>query len=1050
MKLHISIAGALLIALASTLIAALGCDSESDVGTSQPDVVYTPTAIPSPTPTVEVVGTPTVTPLRHRVYLDKTIEPCTMRTLAGVDPCAIRRQEFKPEDGFYISYDDTLPLSKWFDDDRSPSWQMHMAVRGTGLPNTLQCREEVGGLDSFSRHDSFPAHYDETDLDGEVELFCFVDFAIHEYLVGAGPLILTIGVYRTTRQHDQISYFRDDVVSQLIRKFEGFEWLFWLRPAFNPSVHGFTAFLAWDVQRDSSGEVTAVDGRLLERHEIEPIVKETVKGFESRAERNEGRVGPNASLPLLVRDAYDLRDFYAEVRYYDHPQATPEAPLRKSASRNPPPTVTVVPPTLPTFGPYGEEIPPLVKFEVTDFDNSIEMNWSPHRHPDVTKYVVRWVHVSEMRLDMTDDKRWNRAYDINRWSQTSKFNKSNFYLPGEWIIEFQVHDENGVVESKSVKLTVSTDLSAIRIATVPTAQPTPSPTPKPPTPLVSHLLGVTVSEDDTNLWVEWSHKVDADVTKYVIRFVPASRLTDDTRWDFVFDKGPRVRSSVFPKSNFNETGVWIVEVVAFVESTPVHSKRSSFIVSLPPLLTPKPEVSPAEVTQKDVDDPDERETEPTDFMGHAPQPAMRVEEAVLDAANISLGGFGSGGRNRIAHIAVTASKIPGSGRCNWAPLALSRVDDSSQGRYRNLDGTLQSVAEATETVERFYASHGFDDLSDVFLRRSAEHHVAGGPDVKEVLVCFYDLQIHEYLLGDGPETVTVASRADFFGVIAVHEFLSDFAQFRGDPNFGTHTLPNGTTKEELESKKRRITTYFENEYSPQKTQRVRHIEWVYFLAPYSDEWAHFETWQLAGPSWMLENRDDMTLALRLLTTPHDPEYVSSLSDLIPRIRKALEHIPVFEPGMRYQFPVRVNHVDHLEAYGRSVGTYDTITPAKPTPPHPPEVWEARRAATQQLSDIPGLVPTPGGPPPLPPSNLTATAEWDEQVVLSWQHHGGGLIDSYVILRRSINDEEEFSEIATVPVETHSHYVDDDGVRFGKTYEYVVRSKNVSVWVGTRT
>ena len=122
----------------------------------------------------------------------------------------------------------------------------------------------------------------------------------------------------------------------------GKEVILFLGPSINPATEAWQVFQTWDVQRKHDGAVVAVHphreawklsrnysdalhGPLLEV-ELPRFRKEVMEASQARLEAFDGRIGMDATLPMLVLDINDLDEFMAGTGAYDHPDGPPVQP----------------------------------------------------------------------------------------------------------------------------------------------------------------------------------------------------------------------------------------------------------------------------------------------------------------------------------------------------------------------------------------------------------------------------------------------------------------------------------------------------------------------------------------------------------------------------------------------------------------------------------------------------------------------------------------------------------------------------------------------------
>ena len=201
----------------------------------------------------------------------------------------------------------------------------------------------------------------------------------------------------------------------------------------------------------------------------------------------------------------------------------------------------------------------------------------------------------------------------------------------------------------------------------------------------------------------------------------------------------------------------------------------------------------------------------------------------------------------------------------------------------------------------------------------------------QLLACYVDYQVQEYLLGAGPPTATVAY--DGLGSSTSYETHKKSLEIRTSRS-DRYELP----PDEAEYERGRETWAAAMEAL--LAQIIGGRENVVFLAPmgagpYGS--IAVESWQ-AVAQWDLQVADDGSVeAVRYATPRGDPEYRQPLDELSNRIKTA---------GATDAFAGnRIANIDGLRAYYENIGAYDVIgpyniprserTPFKPAAPPPP-------------------------------------------------------------------------------------------------------------------
>ena len=181
---------------------------------------------------------------------------------------------------------------------------------------------------------------------------------VGDYIVGKGPPTLTVQRYWYTYWEGDFAniaseegkteqeYIED--VRQMLETDEylgaiaGREVVLFIGPAASVSTEAWEAMAIWDVQRQEDGTVVAVHpDRDLWRHyepddylahrsklemELPALMQAVTTANQARVTEYGGRIGADASLPMLLTDASQLRQYYTNVGAYDHPDGTPVPP----------------------------------------------------------------------------------------------------------------------------------------------------------------------------------------------------------------------------------------------------------------------------------------------------------------------------------------------------------------------------------------------------------------------------------------------------------------------------------------------------------------------------------------------------------------------------------------------------------------------------------------------------------------------------------------------------------------------------------------------------
>ena len=229
----------------------------------------------------------------------------------------------------------------------------HLVVRGQYTPGTVRCAYHRG-----VRFITGPS----TDYLDQRMLHCYAEIAVASYIVGEGPSTLTaviardlitslaafeaiVGNEENGRRAAELSlnegiptwHFRHVPAGGVT----GIEAILFLGPAVDTSIETWEVHDVWDLERQDGGTVIAVhpdriywerksDYETAYRHMVEmPIatfVQNARAAHAARIADNDGRVGADEDLPMVVTNAANLHSFYVETGAIDHPKGAPVQP----------------------------------------------------------------------------------------------------------------------------------------------------------------------------------------------------------------------------------------------------------------------------------------------------------------------------------------------------------------------------------------------------------------------------------------------------------------------------------------------------------------------------------------------------------------------------------------------------------------------------------------------------------------------------------------------------------------------------------------------------
>ena len=284
------------------------------------------------------------------VYLEETIPPCVPLEGTGQDPC-------DPPAGVPASggtgggevavtplilleapsIADILLGNRYSSNKVFPTLIKHIVVRGTVRPDTTRCHDYYMKLANYVENRS---------SEGLIQVHCFADVRVNEYLVGTGPPELTVSLHREVTSFSDLEGYLDreetiefyggedvwianlfdDPAGRTAQAYGGKELVLFLGLPFAITLEAFVTsnvFTKWFVQRDEDGTVMAVaeDKGIIwvpekRKDAVMSLAELEQKIAAAEANRNAitgGRIGTDPSLPLLVSDANDLRSHYTDI-----------------------------------------------------------------------------------------------------------------------------------------------------------------------------------------------------------------------------------------------------------------------------------------------------------------------------------------------------------------------------------------------------------------------------------------------------------------------------------------------------------------------------------------------------------------------------------------------------------------------------------------------------------------------------------------------------------------------------------------------------------------
>ena len=290
----------------------------------------------------------------ERVYLEEVVPPC-IPTLSEPDPCPVDMPIHTNTSSSSLSYMESVPtfLERLVTDNESLLFVPHIVIRGTMLTGTTRC-------DRYP--DIIPDYLDLPLLPAGI-FYCFIDVEVKEYVIGEGPKIMPVIMYRNNLlgyisergyiddggklTQDGI-LFLDKKKEDTILKYEGKEMVLFLGIPFTLGVEAWGTIGGgdrWFVQQTDDGIRAVAQNIWLARNDemrsklnlpLDELVEGIKKASRQRVRITDGRIGIDTDLPMLVTDVHGLRDFYTTVgAVYEGEGATvlpPPAPGEESTN----------------------------------------------------------------------------------------------------------------------------------------------------------------------------------------------------------------------------------------------------------------------------------------------------------------------------------------------------------------------------------------------------------------------------------------------------------------------------------------------------------------------------------------------------------------------------------------------------------------------------------------------------------------------------------------------------------------------------------------------
>ena len=258
-----------------------------------------------------------------REYLSGVIPPCSVGGGENRDPCEPRVLPVLDTSSDYASYTflEVDFLRVMLPEDDLDFIGTHLVLRGVVQDNSTRCDYYPIVFPNFVAGSMKEPRFEQL-----YDYHCFVDVAVSEYIVGEGPSVITVSVNRypiTRYVIDELGKDPEEVSnnprSWTAGAYEGKEMVVFLSTPVTFAVETWAVAKVWFVQRTDENLIQAVSldrdvsPDYLKDQKIMPLQELVQRAKQAAEERNiltNGRLGIDSRLPLLITDAYDLREYY--------------------------------------------------------------------------------------------------------------------------------------------------------------------------------------------------------------------------------------------------------------------------------------------------------------------------------------------------------------------------------------------------------------------------------------------------------------------------------------------------------------------------------------------------------------------------------------------------------------------------------------------------------------------------------------------------------------------------------------------------------------------
>lgn len=307
--------------------------------------------LPSCRAEVDSVRSELAPPLDVNVlYLEEVISPCIPLWNSSHEPCLSEVVNVESYSGSRsMRWPDFSNWTSFLLGDGDFTLAVHLVVRGEARFDTTRCEAYPRRLGNYWYHmvpetDTYVIDFMEN---SGLDYRCYIDIGIKEYIVGSGPPVLTISIHRESIDtiesdldfNEWPEAKKDKWVREIMRSpqsrvanaYEGKELLLFLGIPATITVESFEVSWPiaglWFVQKVGD-EIRAVSQGIEYAQTEEErgwldllyddLVEKVKRAATERATLTDGRIGLASFLPLLIKDANLLRDYYiSEGAVYD-------------------------------------------------------------------------------------------------------------------------------------------------------------------------------------------------------------------------------------------------------------------------------------------------------------------------------------------------------------------------------------------------------------------------------------------------------------------------------------------------------------------------------------------------------------------------------------------------------------------------------------------------------------------------------------------------------------------------------------------------------------